>query len=93
MADELAISGGDPAIAMEQDYFTQWPIYGEEEADAVAGLVRGHKLSSTQPGGPIAELEGLMARRRGVRFALAHPSGTAALRSALFGFGVCRATR
>ena len=90
MAAELAILGGTPAIDSDHDHFAQWPIYGEEEAAAVADLVRNHRLSSSHPGGggPIEELEELMASRWGLRFALAHSSGTAAMRSALFGFGV-----
>ena len=81
MSDKLAILGGVPAITIEQDHFTQWPIYGEEEAQAAAELVRNHRLSSTHEGGPIVELEQMVARRWGVRFAIAHSSGTAALRS------------
>ena len=88
MSDKLAILGGSPAITMEQDHFTQWPIYGEEEAEAAAELVRNHGLSSSHAGGPIVELERVVARRWGVRFAIAHSSGTAALRAALFGVGV-----
>jgi perosamine synthetase len=88
MSDKLALLGGTPSITMEQDHFTQWPIYGEEEAQVAAELIRNHGLSSTRPGGPIIELEQVVARRWGVKFAIAHSSGTAALRAALFGAGV-----
>ena len=88
MSDTLAILGGTPAITMEQDYFTQWPIYGEEEALVAADLIRNHKLSSSQPGGPIIELEQVVAQRWGVQYAIAHSSGTSSLRAALFGVGV-----
>jgi perosamine synthetase len=88
MSDKLALLGGPPAITKEQDFFTQWPIYGEEEAEVAADLIRNHKLSSTHPGGPIVELERVVAQRWGVKFAIAHSSGTAALRAALFGVGV-----
>lgn len=88
MSDKLALLGGTPSITIEQDHFTQWPIYGEEEAQVAAELIRNHRLSSTHPGGPIIELERVVAQRWGVKFAIAHSSGTAALRAALFGVGV-----
>lgn len=88
MSEKLAALGGPAAISMDQDHFTQWPIYGEEEAEVAADLIRNHKLSSSQEGGPIVELEQLVAERWGVKYSLAHSSGTAALRAALFGAGV-----
>lgn len=88
MDDRLAILGGQAAITIDHDTYAQWPIYGEEEVEAVSELVRNHRLSSAQEGGPIVELEESIARRWGVRHAIAHSSGTAALRSALFGAGV-----
>ena len=39
MAERLAILGGEPAITLPQDTFTQWPIYGEEEVEAVSELI------------------------------------------------------
>ena len=90
MDDRLAVLGGQPAITIEQAPFTQWPIYGEEEVEAVSELIRHHRLSSAHEGGPIVELERAIAERWGVKHAIAHSSGTAALRSALFGVGVVR---
>lgn len=90
MNNKLAILGGSPAIAMDHDTFAQWPIYGEEEVEAVSELIRHHRLSSAHEGGPIVELERAIAERWGVKHAIAHSSGTAALRSALFGVGVVR---
>ena len=89
MVEEPAILGGPRAVTIDQSWYTQWPIYGDEEADAAAGLIRGHALSSAQEGrGPIMELEASVAEIWGVEYAIAHSSGTAALRSALFGVGV-----
>ena len=89
MVEEPAILGGPRAVTIDQSRYTQWPIYGDEEADAAAGLIRSHALSSTQEGrGPIMELEASVAEIWGVEYAIAHSSGTAALRSALFGVGV-----
>jgi dTDP-4-amino-4,6-dideoxygalactose transaminase len=90
MDNKLAILGGSPAIAMDHDTFAQWPIYGEEEVEAVSELIRHHGLSSAHEGGPIVEFERAIAERWGVKHAIAHSSGTAALRSALFGVGVVR---
>lgn len=89
MLEEPAILGGPRAVTIDQSWYTQWPIYGDEEADAAAGLIRSHALSSAQEGrGPIMELEASVAEIWGVEYAIAHSSGTAALRSALFGVGV-----
>lgn len=89
MTQQLAILGGDPTITNDQSHYTQWPIYTEEEAQVAADLVRSHSLSSAHEGpGPITELERMVAETWGVKYAIAHSSGTASLRTALFGVGV-----
>ncbi len=89
MTERLAILGGSPAVTFDQDHYSQWPIYTEEEAQTAADLIRNHALSSAHEGaGPITELESLVAETWGVQHAIAHSSGTAALRTALFGVGV-----
>ena len=89
MSATPAALGGSPAVTIDQAPYVQWPIYTEEEVEAVADLIRRHALSSSQgETGPITELEERVAETWGVRHALAHSSGTAALRSALFGVGV-----
>lgn len=89
MTAQLALLGGEPAVTLDHDYYTQWPIYGEEEVQAVTGLIRDHALASQFGGtGPITDLERMVAETWGVKHALAHSSGTASLRSALFGVGV-----
>ena len=89
MTDELAALGGVPAITIDQARYSQWPIYTEEEAQVAADLIRNHALSSAIDGpGPITELENLVAGTWGIRHAIAHSSGTTALRTALFGVGV-----
>lgn len=89
MTGEPAALGDSPAVTIDQDRYTQWPIYTEEEAGAAAGLIRCHALSSAQEGpGPITELEASIADTWEVQHVIAHSSGTAALRTALFGVGV-----
>ncbi|MBM3933226.1 MAG: DegT/DnrJ/EryC1/StrS family aminotransferase [SAR202 cluster bacterium] len=90
MAEQLAILGGKLAITLDHKDFSQWPIYGEEEVEVVSKLIREDKLSSSHPDpeGPIVKLEQAIMKRWGVKHALAHSSGTAALRAALFGVGV-----
>ncbi len=84
-----AILGGEPAVTLDHEHYTQWPIYTEEEVEAVADLIRNHALASQFGGpGPITDLERMVAETWGVKHALAHSSGTASLRSALFGVGV-----
>lgn len=89
MIDELAALGGTPAITIDQAHYSQWPIYTEEEAQVAADLIRSHALSSAIDGpGPITELEQRVADTWGIQHAIAHSSGTTALRTALFGVGV-----
>ena len=89
MAPQPAILGGEPAITLDHSYYTQWPIYTEEEVEAVSDLIRNHALASQFGGpGPITDLERSVAETWGVKHALAHSSGTASLRAALFGVGV-----
>ena len=90
MRERLAILGGSPAITLDHTYYAQWPIYTEEEVETVSALIRNSGLSSAHydPTGPIAQLERAIAQQWGVRYALAHHSGTAALNAALFGVGV-----
>ena len=66
----LALLGGDPAvIAGDHDYYTQWPIYTEEEVEVVSSLIRTNSLSSASGGyGPIQELEDLVCARWGVKY-------------------------
>ena len=71
MDNKLAILGGSPAITIDHDTFAQWPIYGEEEVEAVSELIRHHRLSSAHEGGPIVELERAIAERWGVKHAIA----------------------
>ena len=76
MTDQLAFLGGDPAVTIDQDYYTEWPIYGDEEIEAVTALIRARQTSGgSEPGGPIYELERAIAERWGVPYALAHPNG------------------
>lgn len=84
-----AILGGEPAVTSDHSYFTQWPIYTEEEVQVVSQLIRDHALASQFGStGPITDLEQRVAETWGVKHALAHSSGTASLRAALFGVGV-----
>ena len=89
MAPQPAILGGEPAVTLDHSYYAQWPIYTEEEVEAVSDLIRNHALASQFGGsGPISDLERQVAETWGVKHALAHSSGTASLRAALFGVGV-----
>ena len=89
MTEQPAALGGSPAVTIDQAHYSQWPIYTEEEAQVAADLIRNHALSSAIDGpGPITELEKRVAETWGVQHAIAHSSGTTALRTALFGVGV-----
>ena len=72
----LALLGGDSAVTAEDhDYYTQWPIYTEEEVEVVSSLIRTNSLSSASGSyGPNQELEELVCVRRGDKDAIAHSS-------------------
>ena len=63
MAPQPAILGGEPAITLDHSYYAQWPIYTEEEVEAVSDLIRNHALASQFGGpGPITDLERRLRR-------------------------------
>jgi dTDP-4-amino-4,6-dideoxygalactose transaminase len=83
----LAINGGPKAVTGEfGDLFT-WPIITPEDEEAVLAVLRAGKMSGTDV---TEQFEREMAAWHGVKFALAHNNGTAALHGAMFGCGVGR---
>lgn len=77
-AETLALNGGPKAVTAAAADSTKWPLYGDEEIQAVVELLKN-------PGyGPVAEFENAWKAYFGCEFAKAHCNGTSALTSMLF---------
>ncbi len=76
--ETLALDGGPKAVTAPGLNATKWPLYGDQEIDAVVELLKN-------PGyGPVAEFEEAWKAYHGCAFAKAHCNGTSALTSMWF---------
>lgn len=76
--ETLALHGGPKAVTLPASEATRWPIFGEEEEQAVLAVLRN-------PGyGAIAQLEGDWKEYFQVPFARAYCNGTSALTTMFF---------
>lgn len=76
--ETLALNGGPKAVTQAVGDSQRWPMYGDEEIEAVTQLLRN-------PGyGPVGELEEAWKAYHGCEYAKAHCNGTNALTSMLF---------
>lgn len=82
-----AILGGPKAVTMDQSEAQRWPLITGEDERAVIEVLRGGNLSFD----PVSqELERDWCAFTGMRHALAHCNGTAALLAAFFALGLER---
>jgi perosamine synthetase len=81
----LAIHGGPKAVRSEMGDLFAWPIITEEDEQAVLEVLRAGQMSGTDV---TIAFEEEFAAWHGVRYALGHSSGTAALHAAMFACGV-----
>lgn len=85
MTSELALLGGPKAVKSDgQDVF-DWPIITKEDEDSVLEVLRAGKMSGIDV---TQKFEQEFADWLGVKYALAHNNGTAAIHSALFSLGI-----
>jgi perosamine synthetase len=77
-AETLAVNGGPKAVTASASGATKWPLYGDEEIDAVVKLLKSPNY------GPVAEFEDAWKEFHGCPHAKAHCNGTSALTSLLF---------
>jgi len=84
--EKLALLGGAPAFTLKQELSnaTRWPVFGDEEKQAVLELLEGGKGTYA----PIDEFESAFAEYHGTKYVLAHNNGTSAIHSAYFAVGV-----
>jgi len=85
MGSELALLGGPKAVKTDSGSIFSWPIITKEIEDAVLEVLRAGKMSDVDV---TRVFEREFAEWLGVKYALAHNTGTAALHNALFGIGV-----
>jgi dTDP-4-amino-4,6-dideoxygalactose transaminase len=82
---ELALLGGPKAIQSDPGDVFNWPIITPEIEQAVLDVLRAGKMSGTDV---TRQLEQEYAKWHGVKYALAHNTGTASLQGAMFGLGI-----
>jgi dTDP-4-amino-4,6-dideoxygalactose transaminase len=85
MTEKLAFNGGPEAVQTDPGDMFDWPIVTPEVESAVLEVLREGSMSGTSV---TKEFEKEFAAFQGVRYALAHHTGTAALRGAMFGLGI-----
>jgi perosamine synthetase len=83
---KLALLGGPKAVSAEEDLFS-WPVVTPRMEAAVLEVLQKGKISDLDI---TVEFEKEFASWLGVKHALAHNTGTAALHCALFGLGIGR---
>ncbi len=82
MTSELALLGGSRAVKSDPGDIFTWPIITRETEDAVLEVLRAGKMSDIDV---TQKFEEEFSQWLGVKYALAHNTGTAALHSAMFG--------
>lgn len=82
----LALFGGPPVVTRVPP--RRWPVFTDDDAEAVADLVRRGEISYGGREGTVARFEDDFRAYVGTRHALAVASGTAALHSAFFALGL-----
>ncbi len=83
----LALFGGPKSITRPDRELLKWPIITEEDEAAVLHVLREGRMSGWEIS---MQFEKEFADWMGVRFALAHNTGTASLQAAMFAVGVGR---
>jgi len=85
MTQELALLGGPKAVRSDPGHMFDWPIITKDDEDAVLEVLRAGKMSGVDV---TKKFEQEFAEWLGVKYALAHNNGTAAIHGALFGIGI-----
>lgn len=85
MASQLALLGGPKAVTRDPGDMFNWPIITPEIEAAVLEVLRAGAMSGLDV---TLKLEQEYAAWHGVKYALAHNTGTAALQGAMYGVGV-----
>jgi perosamine synthetase len=81
----LALLGGSKAVQSDAGDLFDWPLVTPEVEAGVLEVLRAGKMSGLDV---TQEFEKEFAAWHGVRYALAHNTGTASLQAAMFGLGI-----
>ncbi len=84
LTGSLAINGGEKVVTTS----FPWPIYDEQEVQAVADLVRSGQWGNPDCAGAVAEFEQQFARYCGSKYAISCVNGSVSLRLALIACGI-----
>jgi dTDP-4-amino-4,6-dideoxygalactose transaminase len=82
---KLALFGGNQAVQSDPGDIFDWPIVTPEIKEAVLKVLCAGKMSGTDV---TKQLEKEYAAWHGVKYALAHNTGTASLQGAMYGLGI-----
>lgn len=82
---DLALLGGPKAVQLDPRDMFDWPIVTPEVEEAVLEVLRAGKMSGTDV---TKQFEREFADWHGMKYALAHNTGTASLLGAMFGLGI-----
>ncbi|MBN1579677.1 MAG: DegT/DnrJ/EryC1/StrS family aminotransferase [Anaerolineae bacterium] len=85
MTSKLALVNGSPAPQIDVEDMFDWPLITPEVEGAVLEVLRAGKMSGTDV---TKQFEQEFAAWHGVKYALAHNTGTASLQAAMFGLGI-----
>jgi len=85
MTSKLALLGGPKAVKSNPGDIFKWPIITKEDEEAVLEVLREGKMSKIDV---TQKFEEEFAEWLGVKYALAHNNGTAAIHGALFALGI-----
>ncbi len=85
MKQKLAVLGGAKAVQTEPGDMFTWPIITKEMEDAVLEVLRGGNMSGVDV---TREFEAVFAKWHGMKYALGHSTGTAALHGGMFGLEI-----
>lgn len=84
MKEQLAINGGDRVVKRS----FQWPVFDEQEVQAVADIVRSGQWGNPDCDGAVAAFEREFADYCGSKYAISCVNGSVSLRLALIACGV-----
>jgi dTDP-4-amino-4,6-dideoxygalactose transaminase len=84
MTEQLALYGGDKTIHRA----FSWPIFDEQEVEAVAGIVRSGQWGNPDCTGPVEAFEREFAAYCGVKYAVSCVNGSVSLRLGLIASGL-----
>lgn len=82
---KLAFNGGEQTITLDVGDIFNWPIVTPDVEQAVLTVLREGNMSGTDV---TKQFEQAFAELQGQKYALAHHTGTAALRAAMYALGV-----